>query len=135
VSVHSRFNLPAEEQTARILAAVRHPQVNILAHPTGRIINEREPFPFDLEVVLDACVENDVAVELNAHPARLDLKDTHLMRAKEKGAKVVISTDAHRAPELDLMSYGVEQARRAWLEPGDVINCWPLEELLVFVGK
>ena len=135
VSVHSRFNLPAEEQTARILAAVRHPQVNILAHPTGRIINEREPFPFDLEVVLDACVENGVAVELNAHPSRLDLKDTHLMRAKEKGAKVVISTDAHRAPELDLMSYGVEQARRAWLEPGDVINAWPLETLLEFIGK
>jgi DNA polymerase (family 10) len=135
VSVHSRFNLPAEEQTARILAAVRHPQVNILAHPTGRIINEREPFPFDLEAVLDACVENDVAVELNAHPARLDLKDTHLMRAKKKGAKVVISTDAHRAPELDLMSYGVEQARRAWLETGDVINAWPLEALLEFIGK
>ena len=135
VSVHSRFNLPAEEQTARILAAVRHPQVNILAHPTGRIINEREPFPFDLEAVLDACVENGVAVELNAHPARLDLKDTHLMRAKEKGAKVVISTDAHRAPELDLMSYGVEQARRAWLETGDVINAWPLKDLLGFLGK
>jgi len=135
VSVHSRFNLPAEEQTGRILAAVRHPQVNILAHPTGRIINEREPFPFDLEAVLDACVENGVAVELNAHPARLDLKDTHLMRAKEKGAKVVISTDAHRAPELDLMSYGVEQARRAWLETGDVINAWPLKDLLGFLGK
>ena len=89
----------------------------------------------NLQAVLDACVENNVAVELNAHPARLDLKDTHLMRAKKKGAKVVISTDAHRAPELDLMSYGVEQGRRAWLEPGDVINCWPLEELLVFVGK
>ena len=80
-------------------------------------------------------MENGVAVELNAHPSRLDLKDTHLMRAKEKGAKVVISTDAHRAPELDLMSYGVEQARRAWLEPGDVMNAWSLKELLAFIAK
>ena len=95
----------------------------------------RDPFPFDLDAVLEACVENSVAVELNAHPSRLDLKDTHLMRAKEKGAKVVISTDAHRVGELDLMSYGVEQARRAWLEPGDVINCWPLKRLLAFVSK
>ncbi len=135
VSVHSRFDLPEAEQTERILAAVRHPQVNILAHPTGRIINEREPFAFDLDAVLDACRENGVAVELNAHPARLDLKDTHLMRAKEKGVKVVISTDAHRVPELDLISYGVEQARRAWLEPADVWNAMPLAELLAVVSK
>ncbi len=134
-SVHSRFELPEEEQTERILAAVRHPQVNILAHPTGRIINQRDPFAFDLDEVFDACAENGVAVELNAHPARLDLKDTHLMRAKEKGAKVVISTDAHRVQDLALMSYGVEQARRAWLEPGDVINAWDLQKLLSFLSK
>jgi len=134
VSVHSRFELPEKEQTERILAAVQHPQVNILAHPTGRIINRRDPFAFDLDSVLEACAENEVAVELNAHPSRLDLKDTHLMRAKEKGAKVVISTDAHRVQDLALMSYGVEQARRAWLEPGDVINCWPLGKLLAFLA-
>jgi len=75
-----------------------------------------------------------VAVELNAHPSRLDLKDTHLMRAKEKGVKVVISTDAHRVQDLALMSYGVEQARRAWLEPGDVINAWPVGQLLGFLA-
>ena len=135
VSVHSRFDLPEAEQTDRILAAVRHPQVNILAHPTGRILNEREPFAFDLDAVLDACRENGVAVELNAHPARLDLKDTHLMRAKEKGVKVVISTDAHRVPELGLISYGVEQARRAWLGPADVLNALPLTELLDVIAK
>ncbi|MCL7972453.1 MAG: DNA polymerase/3'-5' exonuclease PolX [marine benthic group bacterium] len=132
VSVHSRFNLPEKDQTERILAAVRHPHVNILAHPTGRIINERDPFPFDLDAVFEACAEHSVAVELNAHPSRLDLKDTHLMRAKEKGAKIVISTDAHRVGELDLISYGVEQARRAWLGPADVINTWPLRKLLGF---
>ncbi|MCL7984202.1 MAG: DNA polymerase/3'-5' exonuclease PolX [marine benthic group bacterium] len=132
VSVHSRFNLPEKDQTERILAAVRHPHVNILAHPTGRIINQRDPFPFDLDAVFEACAEHSVAVELNAHPSRLDLKDTHLMRAKEKGAKIVISTDAHRVGELDLISYGVEQARRAWLGPADVINTWPLKKLLGF---
>ena len=134
VSVHSRFELPEREQTKRILAAVQHPQVNILAHPTGRIINRRDPFAFDLDSVLEACAENGVAVELNAHPSRLDLKDTHLMRAKEKGVKVVISTDAHRVQDLVLMSYGVEQARRAWLEPGNVINAWPVGQLLGFLA-
>jgi DNA polymerase (family 10) len=134
VSVHSRFNLPEKEQTERILAAVRHPEVNILAHPTGRIINERDPFPFDLDAVFEACAEHSVAVELNAHPSRLDLKDTHLIRAKEKGAKVVISTDAHRVGELDLISYGVEQARRAWLGVDDVINTWPWKKLLAFLS-
>ncbi|MDT8436798.1 MAG: DNA polymerase/3'-5' exonuclease PolX, partial [Gemmatimonadota bacterium] len=129
-SVHSRFDLPAAEQTERILAAVRHPRVDILAHPTGRILNERDPFAFDLDAVLEACAEHHVAVELNAHPARLDLKDTHLVRAKEKGVKVVISTDAHRVRELDLISYGVEQARRAWLEPADVLNTLPLPAML-----
>ena len=135
VSVHSKFELPEKKQTARILKAVSHPSVHVLAHPTGRLIGRRDPFDFDLDAVLDACVENGVAVECNAHPARLDLKDTHLMRAKERGAKVVISTDAHRPAELQLMSYGVEQARRAWLEAGDVLNTLPLGKLLKALEK
>jgi DNA polymerase (family X) len=135
VSVHSRFDLPEAKQTKRILEAVGHPQVNVLAHPTGRILNERDPFAFDLDEVLDACAEHGVAVELNAHPARLDLRDTHLMRAKEKGVTVVISTDAHRVAELDLISYGVEQARRAWLEAGDVLNTLPLGDFLKAISK
>lgn len=135
ISVHSRFELPAAQQTARILEAVQHPQVNILAHPTGRIINRRPPFEFDLEEVLAACVEHDVAVELNAHPERLDLKDTHLMRAKELGAKIVISTDAHRASELALMRYGIDQARRAWLTKRDILNTLPLSRLLKALKK
>ena len=130
VSIHSLFDLPAAQQTNRILAAIRHPAVHILAHPTGRLINEREPYQFDLEEVLCCCKENGVAVELNAHPSRLDLKDTQLMRARELGVKIVISTDAHRVRDLDLMHYGVEQARRAWLAPADVLNTRPLQELL-----
>ena len=130
VSVHSRFDLPAAEQTARILAALEHPQVDILAHPTGRLINRRPPFELQLDEVLHCARENGVVVELNAHPERLDLKDTHLMLAREMGLKVAISTDAHRIRDLDLMHYGVEQARRAWLSKADVVNTLPLKELL-----
>jgi len=130
VSVHSRFNLPADEQTERLVTALRHPQVDILAHPTGRLINRRDPYEFDVDRVLDVAAGEGAAVELNANPNRLDLKDTHLMKARERGIPVVISTDAHRAAELELISYGVEQARRAWLEPEAVLNTRPAEELL-----
>ncbi len=135
VSVHSLLDLPPAKQTERILAAVQHPAVNILAHPTGRQINRRDPMQFDLEAVLQCAVEHDVIVELNAHPDRLDLKDSHLMRAKELGLKVVISTDAHRIGDLDLMRYGVDQARRAWLTSDDIVNTFPLRQLLETLRK
>ena len=130
VAVHSRFDLPAAEQTARVLAALRHPQVDILAHPTGRLINRRPPFDLQIDEVLHCAKENGVVVELDAHPERLDLKDSHLMLARELGLKVAISTDAHRVRGLDLMHYGVEQARRAWLSKADVVNTLPLTEFL-----
>ena len=135
VSIHSRFDLPAEQQTERILRALEHPEVDILAHPTGRIINRRKAMEFDVDAVLRAATEHGVAVELNAHPNRLDLKDDHLRLAKRLGCKIVISTDSHRTSELDLMRCGVEQARRAGLEPGDVINTLPLAELLAALGR
>lgn len=135
VSVHSLLDLPPTQQTERILTAVRHPAVNILAHPTGRQINRRDPMQFDLEAVLQCASEHDVIVELNAHPNRLDLKDSHLIRAKELALKVVISTDAHRIGDLDLMRYGVDQARRAWLSTHDVVNTFPLKRLLRTLQK
>lgn len=135
VSVHSRFDLPHAQQTERILEAVRHPAVNILAHPTGRLINRRDEMSFDLEEVLRCAAEHEVVVELNAHPDRLDLRDSHLMRARELGLEVVISTDAHRVDDLALMRYGVEQARRAWLTPNDVINAYPLKRLLETLSR
>lgn len=127
VSIHSLFELSAAEQTSRILTALQHPGVQVFAHPTGRLINERDPYAFDVEEMLHCAAEHGVAVELNAHPNRLDLKDTQLMLARELGVPIVISTDAHRVRDLDLIRYGVEQARRAWLEPGQVINTlsWP----------
>ncbi len=135
VSVHSRFELPEAAQTERILRAVSNPRVHVLAHPTGRILGRRKPYAFDVERVLRACRDHNVAVELNAHPERLDLKDTHLIRARELGIPVVISTDAHRAAELDLIRYGVEQARRAWLEPAHVLNTRPLGDFLAALEK
>jgi DNA polymerase (family 10) len=135
VSIHSYFGLPGDEQTARVLRAIKHPAVDILAHPTGRLINRRKPIELDIDEVLQACAKRGVAVELNAQPDRLDLRDTHLMRARELGVKVVISTDAHRTDELELIRYGVEQARRAWLSPVEVLNALPLEQLLETVGS
>ena len=115
VSLHSRLDLPAAQQTERVLRALEHPEVNIFCHPTARLINRRKPAEIDVEIVLRRAAELGVAVELNSSPNRLDLKDTHLVLAKELGCKVVIDTDSHRTRELELMRYGVEQARRAGL--------------------
>ena len=135
VSVHSLLDLPSAAQTDRILRAVRHPAVNILAHPTGRLINRRDPMQFDVDEVRKEAATHGVIVELNAHPDRLDLKDTHLLRARELGLPIVISTDAHRVSDLDLMRYGVQQARRAWLTRDDVVNAWSLERLQSVLAK
>ncbi len=134
-SIHSRFDLPAAKQTERVLRAIRHPEVNILAHPTGRQINRRDEMDFDLDEVLRCAAEHGVVVEINAHPDRLDLKDTHAMRATELGGRLVISTDAHHPADLAFMRYGVDQARRAWLEKDDVINTLPYERLAEILAK
>lgn len=128
VSVHSFMNMDGKDMTDRVIRALEHPSVDILAHPTGRILNRRQPFAMDVDAVLQAAASLNVAVELNAHPSRLDLHDRHLRRAKELGVKVVVSTDAHSAQDLGLMSYGVDQAARGWLESGDVVNTLPLPE-------
>jgi DNA polymerase (family 10) len=130
VSLHSRFDLPEAQQTERVLRALEHPEVSIFCHPTARLINRRKPVEMDMERVLSRAAELGVAVELNSNPHRLDLKDTHLRLAKELGCKVVISTDSHRTRELDLMRCGIEQARRAWLEPENVLNTLPYKELM-----
>ena len=135
VSIHSRFELPRDEQTARILKAIRHPRVGILAHPTGRILNKRKPIDFDVELVLAEAARLRVAVEANASPHRLDLKDAHLALACSLGCKVVVSTDAHRPQELDNLRFGVDQARRAGLAAADVLNTLPLDGFLAAIRR
>ena len=128
-AVHYRMNLSKEEQTARILKAMQNPYFNILAHPTGRLINLREPYELDMEAIIKACSQNGIILELNAQPDRLDLNDIHCKMAKEAGVKVAISTDAHSVNDLGLMTYGIGQARRGWLEKEDVVNTRSLEAL------
>lgn len=135
ISVHSKFNMSREDMTRRIVTAMRHSKVNILAHPTGRLINRREPYPVDVEELVNVAKESNVLLELNAQPDRLDLRDFHLQMAREAGVKIVISTDAHRTAELDFMRYGIDQARRGWLERGDVANALPLGKFLKCLRK
>jgi DNA polymerase (family 10) len=121
-SVHSHFNQPADEMTARVLRAIENPHVRILGHPTGRKLLSREAYAIDIEQILQRAAAVGVAVEHNAAPARADLSDLHLRRAHEVGCKIVVDTDAHATEELDQMRYGVTQLRRAWLTAGDVLN-------------
>jgi DNA polymerase (family X) len=127
-SVHSAFNQEAAKMTERLLRAVNNPHVSLIGHPTGRILLRRDAYPFDMEAVLNAAAQNRVAMELNAYPDRLDLCDRHLRMAKERGVKVVINTDSHHTSHMEKIHYGVLQARRAWLTPGDVVNTLPAEK-------
>lgn len=128
-AVHYKFNLPEKEQTERIIRAMDNRYFNILAHPTGRLINDRDAYEIDMEKILKAAKERGCAIELNAHPYRLDLTDVNCKLAKEMGVKIAISTDAHSTGDLDFMRFGVLTARRGWLEPDDVINTRNLEGL------
>lgn len=129
-SVHSRFNMEEKEMTQRIVKALKNPNVNILAHPTGRLILEREAYKVNLKEVFQAALDYGVVLEINAYPDRLDLRDVDARMAKEMGAKLAISTDAHSAAQLAMMKFGVFTARRGWIEAKDVINTLPLEKLM-----
>ncbi len=129
-SVHSYMNLDRAAMTDRLLAAIENPYTQIIAHPTGRLLLRRDPFDYDMEKVLDACAKHGVAMECNSYPDRLDLKDVYLRMCKERGVKVVISTDAHTTTNLSFVRYGVTMARRGWLEKKNVINTLPADELL-----
>ena len=128
-SVHYKFNLSKKKQTDRIIKAMNNPYFAILAHPTGRLINERRPYEIDMERIIKKAKDSGCFLELNAHPDRLDLNDIDAKRAKEIGVKLVISTDAHRIDDLDYMRFGLGQARRGWLEPDDVLNTRGLSDL------
>lgn len=128
-SVHSHFNLPEAEMTARIVKAVSHPRVTMLGHATGRLLLRRDGYKVDLEAVLKTAAKHGTMVEINAHPQRLDLDWIHCKRAKALGVGLVINPDAHSTSEIDLTSYGVSVARRGWLEKGDVFNTEPLKAI------
>ena len=129
-AVHYKFNLSRQKQTERILRAMDNRRVNILAHPSGRLINEREAYEFDLEKVLEGAAERGCFIELNAQPDRLDLTDNGCRMAKEMGVKISIAADAHSKSGFDNLRFGIDQARRGWLEAADVINTRPLKALL-----
>jgi DNA polymerase (family 10) len=131
-SIHSLFNLSTEEQTQRMLRAIANPYVDIIGHPTGRILLGRAGYSLDMDAVIDAAAEHGVCIEINAHPSRLDLDWRYLHRARDKGIKIPIDPDAHVLAGLDDMRYGIGVARKGWLRASDVLNTMPIEELLAF---
>lgn len=134
-SVHYKFHLSAKKQTERILRAMDNPYFNIFAHPTGRLINQREPYPVDLERIMQAAKEKGCILEINAQPERLDLSDEYCIMARDLGVKLAISTDAHSILGLKLMRYGIAQARRGWLTAENIINTRPLGEFLKLLKR
>jgi len=127
-SVHSHMNLESAEMTDRLLRALECPSLRVLGHPTGRLLLQRDPFPFDFERVSAEAVKRGVWLEINASPERLDLSGPLIRSAKAKGARFTISTDAHHPKHLGSMRYGVVTARRGWLGPGDIMNTLPADE-------
>ena len=134
-SMHSSLRQPRDKVTQRMISAIRNPHVDIIGHPTGRLIPDREGADLDMEAVLQAASETGVAMEINASPYRLDLEDVYARRAKELGIPISINTDAHSEEDFDMLFYGVATARRAWVTKNDVINCWSTKKLLDWLKK
>lgn len=134
-SIHSGFKQGSEKITGRMIDAIRNPYVNIIAHPTGRLISKREGYEIDMNKVIAACAETGTALEINCFYDRLDLNDINCRKAKEAGVKIAISTDAHHVDQMWMMELGVGIARRGWLEARDVINTLPLDKLMAVCKK
>jgi DNA polymerase (family 10) len=134
-AVHSKFSLGAKQQAERVMRAMDNPYFNIFAHPTGRLIHERNPYEIDIVRIMAAAKERGCILELNAHPMRLDLTDAHCKLAKEIGLNIAISTDAHAMGDLGHMRFGILQARRGWLEAGNVVNTRGLEGLKKLIKR
>lgn len=132
-AIHSAMSQSEEQMTRRLLNAIENPHVDTIAHPTCRLIGEREPSAVDIEAVFKAAARNNKAIEINAMPDRLDLKDTHIYRARELGVKLAIGTDAHSAAQLGFMRFGIGIARRGWCQAEDILNTRPVEEVLAFL--
>jgi DNA polymerase (family 10) len=129
VSIHSSFRTPKEKMMKRILSGLSHPKAKIFAHPSGRLINQREPYEVDWKELFSFVKEHNKALEINSWPTRLDLADTLVHEAKNVGVKFVIDTDSHAVSHMDNMPYGIAVARRGWAEKEDIINTWDYEKL------
>jgi len=127
------MKMSREQMTQRMIRAMRNPHVDIISHPTGRILKRREEFEIDFEKILKVAKEVGTILEINAYPERLDLNDINIRRAKEAGVKMIINTDAHQKDQLRFMEYGVFQARRGWAEKEDIINCWPAKKMIKMI--
>jgi DNA polymerase (family X) len=134
-AVHSKFELSRARQTERILRAMDHPHFTLLAHPTGRLIEQREPYDVDMLRIIRKAKSRGCYLELNAHPERLDLLDTYCQMAKEEGVRVAVNSDAHSTADYDNLRFGIGQARRGWLEAKDVLNTRTLVELRPLLKK
>lgn len=128
-SVHSYFNLPREVQTKRIIAAMENPHVDIIFHPTGRVINRRPAYDVDMDAIIEAAKRTKTVLEIDAFPDRLDLKEEYVRKCVQRGVKLSIDTDAHAVAHLPFLAWGVGQARRGWAEAGDIVNAWPVEKM------
>jgi DNA polymerase (family 10) len=133
--VHSRFKMSKEEMTERIIRAIKNPNVDIISHPTGRLIQKRGEYEIDFDKILKVAKETGTILEINSYPERLDLNDINIKKAKEMGVKMIINTDAHHVDQMRFIEFGIAQARRGWAEKEDIINSWSLEKMLKFLKK
>ena len=134
-SIHSRFKSPKEEMTKRIIKAVENKYTNLIAHPTGRLINQRDPYEVDLDRIFQAAKDNNVSLEINSHPSRLDLQDVNIKKAIGFGVKLIINTDSHSTEHLKFIHLGIAQARRGWASEKDILNTLPLEKFEKIIQK
>jgi len=130
ISVHSLFKMPKKDMTKRVIRAMQNPHVDILFHPTGRLIHKREPYEIDMEAIIKTAKRTGTVLEVNAFPERLDLKDVHIRQAVEAGVKIAIDSDAHHTSHYSVLKYGIAQARRGWATKRDVINTLPVKQML-----
>lgn len=132
-SVHSLFNLSRKDQTERIKRAMENPHVDIIFHPTGRLIHKREAYDVDMDEIIKTAKKTRTVLEINASPDRLDLKDEYIRKCVDAGVKMTIDSDAHSSNQFEVLEFGIAQARRGWATKNDVINTWPVEKMLKFL--
>ncbi|HNX29249.1 MAG TPA: DNA polymerase/3'-5' exonuclease PolX [Syntrophomonadaceae bacterium] len=134
-SIHSNFNLDKDKQTERIISAMKNENTNVIGHLTGRLLNRRKGYEINIEPILETARKNNVALEINSHPDRLDIDAEIARQAKDYGVKIAVNSDAHHKEDLKLIQYGIMNARRGWLETDDVINTWNKDRLMRFLHK